>query len=252
MQQILRHLYRFLGLSKSNRSTPRRHGANGSSTPEAASCRATAAVAAQILGTLHFITVIDVGTGQSPAPYPLNPLARLIGFEPDAAECARLNRQVASPLVERYIAAGLGRCPARRLAQHPRPDVLFLLRPDPRPCRTAIPSSRRCVRSPPPPCTSRRSPSGHAPKKCAISVSEARHPGLGTGDPRAPPARRLPGDRSRGRIRSPLYRSAPLHGRRYLFAATEFRPLALRRYLHYSERPADRAAAPGALVLRHY
>jgi FkbM family methyltransferase len=92
VRNTLRHLYRALGLAFEPK------------------CPSTAAVVAPILGE-YSVNVIDVGArgGAGDAWYRLSPLARLIGFEPDAEECARLNRQVARPGAERYVAAALGR-----------------------------------------------------------------------------------------------------------------------------------------------
>ncbi len=56
---------------------------------------ATAAIVADLLGR-HAATVIDVGArwGMDDAWYRMPPLAKLVGFEPDPEECARLNRAV--------------------------------------------------------------------------------------------------------------------------------------------------------------
>ena len=70
--------------------------------------RATgAAVAARVVGE-RVKTVLDVGArwGTAGAWYRLSPLAKVVGFDPDAEECARLN-QMASPY-ERFVPLALG------------------------------------------------------------------------------------------------------------------------------------------------
>ena len=70
--------------------------------------RATGAtLAARLIGD-RVKTVLDVGArwGTSGAWYRLSPLAKVVGFEPDAEECARLNR-TASPY-ERFVPIALG------------------------------------------------------------------------------------------------------------------------------------------------
>jgi FkbM family methyltransferase len=55
-------------------------------------------------------TVLDIGSrwGTGDAWWRIQPLASVIGFEPDADECDRLNRSSASPARERYIPLALG------------------------------------------------------------------------------------------------------------------------------------------------
>ncbi|MCS6851433.1 MAG: FkbM family methyltransferase [Gemmataceae bacterium] len=69
----------------------------------------TAQVAAEILGS-GATTIIDVGArwGMEKAWYALSPLAKLIGFEPDAEECARLNERRPSLEHYRYVPLALG------------------------------------------------------------------------------------------------------------------------------------------------
>lgn len=66
-----------------------------------------AELAAHLLGE-RTRTVLDVGArwGTSGAWYRLSPLAKVVGFEPDEEECARLN-QTAGPH-ERFVAIALG------------------------------------------------------------------------------------------------------------------------------------------------
>lgn len=68
----------------------------------------TAQVAAQILGK-DAATVVDVGArwGASEAWWRLPPLAKLVGFEPDIAECDRLNAHSAES--EKFVPVALGR-----------------------------------------------------------------------------------------------------------------------------------------------
>ncbi len=56
------------------------------------------------------VTVVDVGArwGAEQAWFRLDPLARLIGFEPDATECARLNAAF-DPTACRFVPSALGR-----------------------------------------------------------------------------------------------------------------------------------------------
>jgi FkbM family methyltransferase len=80
-------------------------GATGATLPRGSSF---AARAAQLLGP-RTVTVLDVGArwaDTSPAWYALPPLARVIGFEPDPAECARLNAQAGPG--EEFVAVALG------------------------------------------------------------------------------------------------------------------------------------------------
>lgn len=72
--------------------------------------RPYAELVAQILGS-YSTHVIDVGArwGGGGAWWRLHPIAKLIGFEPDASECARLNTQVVPDNHETYVPLGLGR-----------------------------------------------------------------------------------------------------------------------------------------------
>jgi FkbM family methyltransferase len=71
----------------------------------------TAEVVARVLGQ-RITTVVDVGArwGMQDAWYRIPPLARLVGFEPDQEECARLNRQARQhgEIDHRYVPKALG------------------------------------------------------------------------------------------------------------------------------------------------
>lgn len=64
---------------------------------------------ADVLG--HYgTTVLDVGArwADTPAWWRIDPVANLVGFEPDADECTRLNEKSDSPRKERYLPLALG------------------------------------------------------------------------------------------------------------------------------------------------
>jgi FkbM family methyltransferase len=70
----------------------------------------TAEIAATILGARSTI-VLDIGArwGAANARFRLDPLGKLVGFDPDPAECERLNRLVPPGGDERYVPLALGR-----------------------------------------------------------------------------------------------------------------------------------------------
>jgi FkbM family methyltransferase len=72
----------------------------------------TAQLAAEILGE-GATTVLDVGArwGAGGVWWRLDPLARLIGFDPDPVECARLNALLPPGARERFVPVALGREP---------------------------------------------------------------------------------------------------------------------------------------------
>ncbi len=95
--------------------------------------RTTAEIVADILGT-GSITVLDVGArwGTEDAWYRIPPLARVVGFEPDPEECARLNARAAPNGTERYVPLALG-ARTGRAALHvtKEPGCSSLYPPDP-------------------------------------------------------------------------------------------------------------------------
>lgn len=72
----------------------------------------TARLAAEILG-VGATTVLDIGArwGAGGVWWRLDPVARLVGFDPDPDECARLNAQLPEGALERFVPVALGRVP---------------------------------------------------------------------------------------------------------------------------------------------
>ncbi len=72
----------------------------------------TAQLAAEILG-VGTTTVLDVGArwGAGGVWWRLDPLAKLVGFDPDPEECARLNAQLPAGSRERFVPVALGKEP---------------------------------------------------------------------------------------------------------------------------------------------
>jgi FkbM family methyltransferase len=72
--------------------------------------RGTAALVADLVGERSVVT-LDVGArfGAEGAWWTIDPIARLIGFEPDPEECARLNAALAPGASQRYVPVALGR-----------------------------------------------------------------------------------------------------------------------------------------------
>lgn len=72
----------------------------------------TARLAAEILG-VGTTTVLDIGArwGSGGVWWRLDPLARLIGFDPDAVECARLNALLPAGSLETFVPVALGKEP---------------------------------------------------------------------------------------------------------------------------------------------
>jgi FkbM family methyltransferase len=72
----------------------------------------TARLAAEILG-VGATTVLDVGArwGAGGVWWRLDPVANLVGFDPDPVECARLNGLLPAGARERFVPVALGRTP---------------------------------------------------------------------------------------------------------------------------------------------
>ncbi len=72
----------------------------------------TARLAAEVLGA-GATTVLDVGArwGAGGVWWRLDPLARLIGFDPDPVECARLNALLPAGALEKFVPVALGKEP---------------------------------------------------------------------------------------------------------------------------------------------
>ncbi len=91
----------------------------------------TAQIAAEVLGPATAL-VVDVGArwGAADSWYRLRPLARLIGFEPDAAECAPTTAKPSTS--ERFVPVALGAEKGRRTLYVTRePGCSSLYEPDP-------------------------------------------------------------------------------------------------------------------------
>jgi len=72
----------------------------------------TARLAAKVLGD-GTTTVLDIGArwGAGGVWWRLDPVARLVGFDPDPVECARLNALLPPGARERFVPVALGRTP---------------------------------------------------------------------------------------------------------------------------------------------
>ena len=70
----------------------------------------TSELVAELLGE-RSVTVLDVGArwGSTGGWWTVPPLARIVGFEPDADECARLNAALLPNAAVRYVPTALGR-----------------------------------------------------------------------------------------------------------------------------------------------
>ena len=165
------------------------------------------------------LTVADVGArwGAAESWFRLKPLARLVGFEPDPAECARLNA-LADPAAERVHPTALGR--------HDGPGTLHVTTHAG--CSSLYPPSEAALRAHPRLRSfmtvvdrvgvqlSRLDTWGRRGGRAAPRLPETRRAGRRTRRPRrgrvAP--RRLRRRRGRGHVQPALRRPAPVRRRR--------------------------------------